>query len=107
MTKEVDVGIAEYAQPSIGGIGGVLKRLHTDFCVNELDVNGNEIDLDVVLPHGNSGMNSGGSATSKKEVEVLVARGPNAAASCESDESTTAAADNEDAFDDDDNAARG
>ena len=42
---EVDVGIAEYVTPAAPGIGGKLKRLHTDFCVNEIDVNGTEIQI--------------------------------------------------------------
>ena len=44
---EVEVGIAEYAVPTTAGIGGVLKRLHTDFCVNEIDVAGEEVRLTI------------------------------------------------------------
>ena len=58
---EADVGIAEYASPGVSGIGGVLKRLPTDFRVNELDVNGGEVTLDTALPqHASSGADGDG-----------------------------------------------
>ena len=43
---EADVGIVEYASPSVAGIGGVLKRFHTDFIVNEIDCAGSEVVLE-------------------------------------------------------------
>ncbi|KAL1527772.1 hypothetical protein AB1Y20_009157 [Prymnesium parvum] len=40
---EEDVGIFEYVSPTTGGIGGELKVLPSDFCVNELDSRGREV----------------------------------------------------------------
>jgi hypothetical protein len=42
---ERDVGMCEYACPSIASIGGELKRSASDFCVNELDTDGAEVTL--------------------------------------------------------------
>eukprot|EP00966_Prymnesium_polylepis_P174652 4042009-Prymnesium_polylepis.1 len=42
-TDESEVGIFEYVSPDAGGIGGVLKTLASDFCVNELDMRGREV----------------------------------------------------------------
>ncbi|KAG9295770.1 hypothetical protein G9A89_008998 [Geosiphon pyriformis] len=56
--KEKDVGITEYLNPKLPGFSGVLKQLHSDFLVNEINLNGTvhhltsfAVQTDSIEPH--------------------------------------------------------
>ena len=64
------MGIAEYTSPTVPGIGGVLKRLHTDFRVNELAAGEKEIVLKAEEEEAEAEEDSGsGSSSSREEDE--------------------------------------